>query len=125
MPDEGDAVTGSVAEDAAARGAVRKGATGDDDVPADCSDRRVAHCRRQVRHDTYRVRRAKGDDRVEPSGARVAADDVRGIADARAGLVRAARRQIGHVTNRSAPWVDAEDLGVLVDAVAATEEIVR
>ena len=66
----------------------------------------------------------KRDDRVEPPAARVAADDVGGVADARAGLVRARRRKIGDMIRGAAGRVDAIDPGVLVDPVAAAEQIV-
>ena len=103
--------------------AVRKRAPGDHQAVAHSRNRGVANRRRQVSDHPGTAPGTPADDRVEPRGARVAADHVGSAARARRRLIGARCRQPAGARRASGGRVDADDLAVLRRPIAASEDV--
>ena len=106
---EDPACGGDVLVDGIARCTRLERAARDDEPVADGRDRGIPERVRQAGDDPRASTGAPRDDRVQPTAARVSADDVRRPADGRGGLVRAARRQMPDRLRSPGVRVDHQD----------------
>jgi hypothetical protein len=121
-PHPGHAAGGGVErEHARARGPVRPRAARDHDLAVDGGHGRIAQRRRQMADDNAWMARLPANDRVQPTGPGVAADDVLRVTDRGTRLVRTRSRQ--PTDGRMASGRDPDDSVELRNAVAAPEEI--